>query len=249
MSTFAAVERPRIVSLRPLALPAEHGSWGFLFEPILLGLLVAPTFGGFCIAAGAVAAFLARHPLKLAAQDLIRGKRYPRTRACAWLAFGYGSIAAGFLVLAPPLALVALGAAVPFALIQFAFDARNRSRALMPELFGVLAPGAIAASIAIAADRTPAFAASLWLLVLLRSIPSILYVRAALRGESRNLMLGAHIAAAAAAFFVTPLAVVPMLVLFARALAPTEGIAAKTIGFRELGWGGVTVVLLALALH
>ena len=248
MSSVATLERPRMLSLRPLALPAEHGGWGFLLEPILLGLLVAPSFGGLCIGAGAVAAFLARHPLKLAAQDLVRGKRYARTRACGWLAFAYASIAAGFFVLAPARAIIALGAAIPFALIQFAFDARNRSRALMPELIGVLAPGAIAASIAIAAGRTPAFAATLWLIVILRSIPSILYVRAALRGESRGLALGAHIAAAVAAFFVTPLAVIPMLVLLARAIAPTEGLAAKTIGLRELAWGGVTVVLLALAM-
>src|SRR6185436_9751194 len=30
---------PRGVALRPLALPAEHGGWGFVLEPIVLGLL------------------------------------------------------------------------------------------------------------------------------------------------------------------------------------------------------------------
>ncbi|MDX2007394.1 MAG: hypothetical protein SFU83_19325 [Meiothermus sp.] len=30
------------VPLRSVALPNEHGGWGFTLEPILLGLLVAP---------------------------------------------------------------------------------------------------------------------------------------------------------------------------------------------------------------
>ncbi|VAV92581.1 Putative membrane-spanning protein, partial [hydrothermal vent metagenome] len=30
------------VNVRSIALPTEHGGWGFTLEPILLGLLVAP---------------------------------------------------------------------------------------------------------------------------------------------------------------------------------------------------------------
>lgn len=40
----------RTVKLRTVALPAEHGGWGFLFEPIVLGLLLAPT-GARCLGA------------------------------------------------------------------------------------------------------------------------------------------------------------------------------------------------------
>jgi YwiC-like protein len=244
VSSIAVSERPR-VSLRPLALPAEHGGWGFLLEPIVLGLIVAPSSGGVLIATGAVAAFLARHPLKLAAQDWLRHKRYPRTRACALLALGYGALAVACFAAAPWHAVAALAAALPFALAQFVYDARNRGRAFTPELFGVIAPGAIAGAIAIAAGRPVAFAATLWLLMALRAVPSILYVRSALRGSSRAAMISAHVVAIAIAAFISPVAGVAMVLLLVRAIPSTSGVAARMIGMRELAWGALTVGLLA----
>lgn len=246
MSSIAVSERPRVI-LRPLALPSEHGGWGFLLEPIVLGLIVVPSIGGAFIAAGAVAAFLARHPLKLAAQDLLRHRRYPRTRACELLALSYLAVAAVFFAFAPMRALIALATAIPFALAQFVYDARNRGRALTPELFGVLAPGAIAGAMAIAAGTPIAFAATLWLLIALRAVPSILYVRSSLRGFSRAAMLGAHAVAVAVAALISTIAAGAMLVLLVRAIPSTKGLAARTIGFREIGWGTLTVGLLALS--
>src|SRR3954465_13030737 len=79
-ATLAGRGAPRTpLHLRPLAIPNEHGGWGFLFEPIVLAGLAAPSLGGALVAIAAVAAFLARHPLKLAAGDVVRGRRYPRT--------------------------------------------------------------------------------------------------------------------------------------------------------------------------
>lgn len=244
MSSIAASERPKVV-WRPLALPSEHGGWGFLLEPVALGLLVAPSIGGLCIALGAVAAFLARHPLKLAIQDWLRHRRYPRSRACELLALGYAAAACAFLVMAPPRAVLALSAAIPLALAQFVYDARNRGRAFTPELLGVLAPGAIAGAIAVAAGRSLPFAATLWVLMALRAVPSIVYVRSALRGSSRKVMLGTHVAAVAIAALISPIAAVAMLLLLLRAIPSTARLAARTIGFREIAWGAATVVILA----
>lgn len=36
------VNRPAKVPPRPIALPVEHGAWGFLFEPLAAGLILAP---------------------------------------------------------------------------------------------------------------------------------------------------------------------------------------------------------------
>lgn len=241
-----ALGKPRVF-LRPLALPAEHGGWGFLLEPIVLGLLVAPSRGGWLIAAGAIGAFLARHPLKLAAQDWLRGKRYPRTRACASLAAAYAVPAGIALALVPLPALYALAAAIPFAALQFALDVRNHGRTLSAELAGVIAPGAIAMAVAIAGGVPSASAATLWLLLVLRGIPSILYVRYALRGEGRTPMMIAHAAAVAIASMIHPIAGLATLILFVRALVPVRGLAAKTIGMRELVMGVVTVLLFAVS--
>src|SRR5689334_962019 len=45
-------------SLRALALPTEHGGWGLLLEPLLLGLLIVPSAPGAAVAAAALGAFL-----------------------------------------------------------------------------------------------------------------------------------------------------------------------------------------------
>ena len=65
--------------LRTVALPAEHGGWALILEPIALGLLVAPSFRGLCIALAAFCCFLARQPLKLALSDHIKQRNLPRT--------------------------------------------------------------------------------------------------------------------------------------------------------------------------
>jgi hypothetical protein len=53
------------VSWRALALPVEHGGWGFVVEPLVLGLVLVPSGAGACLAGAALAAFLVRHPLRL----------------------------------------------------------------------------------------------------------------------------------------------------------------------------------------
>jgi len=250
MSSILLGERPR-VSLRPLALPAEHGGWGFLLEPVVLALLVAPSAAGALIGIGAVAVFLLRHPLKLAAHDSLRRRWYPRTGVCALLVVAYGIAALGAFfgafLLAGASALLPLLAAVPFGLTQFAFDARNRSRALRAELAGAIAPSAVAASIAVAGGRTGAVAIALAAIVLARSVPAVLYVRSILRGESRVAMLIAHGAAVLVAAIAGPwTALLAMCLLLIRAALPTAHIPARRIGIRELGWGAATVALVAL---
>ena len=69
------------VPLKRVLVPAEHGSWGFLAEPLVLGLAVAFSGAGLLLALAVVAAFLARQPLKLVWTDRRKGRRYPRTAA------------------------------------------------------------------------------------------------------------------------------------------------------------------------
>ncbi len=248
---LAAARGDRAVSLRPLAIPAEHGGWGFLLEPVVLALLVAPSFGGALIGIGATAVFLLRHPLKLAWHDWLRRHRYPRTRACELLVVVYGLAAlasfAGAGARSGPHALLPLLAAIPFGLTQFAYDARNRSRALPSELGGAIAPSFVAASIALAAARPAAIAIALAAVVLARSIPAVLYVRSILRHGRRTLMLVAHGLAVAVAAVVGPwTAMLAMCLLLMRAALPANNVPARRIGMRELGWGTVTVVLVAV---
>jgi len=235
------------VALRPLALPPEHGAWAFLLEPIAVGLLVAPSVSGAFIVFGAFAAFLARHPLLLALRDRKSGKRYPRTAICERLALGYAVLAALAFLQVGIKPMLPLVAALPLAIIHF----RNGGRSLAAELAGAIAPAATAAAIAIAGRASLFTALALWSLLAARAIVSVLYVRSALRGESRTVMLAAHGAAVAVAtalaftHAVSAGAVVAMLVLLARAV-PKQSLSARGVGMRELAYGALTVLLIAV---
>ena len=67
MEATSQLKRPASgVRISSVALPAEHGGWSLLLEPIALGLLLAPTVPGLFLSLAATGAFLARHPFKLA---------------------------------------------------------------------------------------------------------------------------------------------------------------------------------------
>src|SRR5215471_8997516 len=72
--------QPRVkngVRLKTIALPVEHGGWGFLLEPIALGLILAPSIAGLYLALSALMLFLARQPLTIVMVN--RHRESPRT--------------------------------------------------------------------------------------------------------------------------------------------------------------------------
>ena len=230
--------------IRPLAVPVEHGAWGFLLEPMILGLLIAPSASGVLIGIGSIAVFLLRQPAKLALHDW-RHSSYPRTAVCEALVAIYTFTAIVAFGATFSRALVPLLFAIPFGAVQFLLDYRKQNRSLTAELCGAITPAAVIASIVLASGKPIAIAAALSVVVLGRSIPAVLFVRSVLRGESRAVMLAAHTMAIAIAAFVSWAVVIAMSLLFARAIPLTSGIRAQTIGKREIGWGICFVVLTA----
>jgi hypothetical protein len=260
-----AVE-PRAVRLRGVALPVEHGGWGLTLEPIALGLLIAPSAPGFFLAVATLGGFLARHPLKLVMNDLRRGRQFARMRVAGFFAAGYGMIAAAGLLAAMMTAvdygfLLPLAAAMPLAALQLIYDGTGRSRALFPEMAGSLAMGAVAASIALAAGFPFPASLALWALLAARAAPTILYVRARLRILHRSTspttpVILAHTLALILSLLLTSLKVAPLLAALAflallwRAVmgfsARKTAMSAKQIGLRELCFGALTVLTIAL---
>jgi hypothetical protein len=249
----------KVINLRPFALPTEHGGWGFLFEPLVLAMIVAPSWCGALICAAAICGFLTRQPLKLAMQDLVRGKRFPRTRWCAIFATSYaaaaalaigGAIALGGWRIAIPFAIVA-----PLAIVNIIYDARNKSRALLPELTGPVAMASSAAAIALAGGKSMTAAFTLMALLALRALPSIVYVRTLITRAHRQqasalLPLVLHAIAVLIAAVIAPLATTIVLIaLLARAAyGLTHDVPpAKTIGWREMAWGAVFVITTGFA--
>jgi len=256
------------VRLRTVALPVEHGAWGFLLEPALLGLLVAWSSAGVALVIAGLAAIVLQTPLSLALSDVRRRRVYPRT-GLAWRFVAlYGvilgaAVAVAIVLAGTPAILVPALIAVPLALGQLWFDAHGRSREFAPEVLGALAIGSLAACIAVAAGWSIVAALGLWALLAARSVPTIAYVRARLRLErghtvdptrvwAMHLLALALVAVAVAFTDLAWLVLVPYVALAGRAALGVSrlrvSVPAKVIGFRELGFGVALVALLALVL-
>ncbi len=253
------------IPLKSIALPAEHGGWGFLFEPLLLGLLLAPSLVGAWVFVGALGIFLARHPVKLILNDLLRRRRSPRLGPALRFAIGYGLLAGAGLGLACLAAggqlLLPLLAALPLALVQLLYDARNQGRGLAPELAGAMAAGAFASAILLAGGWALSLALVPWLLLALKATSAVLYVRARLRLDrgvacQRGPVWVAHGVALLAAIVLAQSGYAPWFASAAFAvltLRAAMGLSEhrrpgppRSLGFWELGYGVLTTVLLAV---
>ena len=263
----AVSELPQVnrrVRLRAVALPLEHGGWGLLLEPILLGLLLAPSLAGLFISISATAAFLARHPFKLAMTDRHRQRVTRRTRLAQRLALAYA--AGTFLTFALAVQtggkafLLPLVLAAPIAIVQLSYDSVGKSRALIAELAGSLSTAALATAIAICGGWPRPMAFVLWALVSARSAPTILYLRARLRlirhkPASPGIVIGAHFAGVLLAIALAWLAAAPLFtvvamgILLIRAfvgLQSSKRTTPQRLGVGELAFGVITVAAISI---
>jgi hypothetical protein len=248
-----------------VALPLEHGGWGFLLEPILLGLLLAPNFAGLFLGLAVLGAFLLRTPLKLALKDRIRGKRYARKADAERFAALYAGLMGGSFALAlltsPHVFLAAIIPPLALALVQIPYDLKNRGREHVPEIAGALALNGAVMAILMAGGWTLTAALGVWATLALRTASSILYVRARLRLAREEVAspvaaltvhgLGLAVLAGVAATGRGPwLAAAGMAVLLVRAAAFLTGnrvaAPARVVGFQEMFFGALFAVLIAL---
>jgi hypothetical protein len=243
----------------------EHGGWGFLLEPIVLGLLLAWSWQGLGLSIAAIASFLLRQPLKILWSDYVAGRRTAREPVAIAVAAGYGAIAALGLVFAfreSWEAIAPLLIAGPLVLGLLWYDARGRSRDLAPELLAPVALAAVGASIVMLGGWSLASGCTVWALLSLRAVPSVLYVRGRLRlgyGRPTNLAVPAvaHLLAIALAVIpavrgLAPLSVIPLYaLLFLRSAVGLSRFrrkaSAKAVGFSEIGWGLASVAWIVLA--
>jgi hypothetical protein len=196
--------------------------------------------------------------------DWQRRKRYARTKAAERVMLVYSAVAViglvGAVALAGPEILVPFILMLPLAAIMFIGYAQNRGRDLLPELSGAAALAVTASGMALADGQSASLALALWIILNARNIPSILYVRARLRLEKEKpyslaLVLIANLIGVGSvlALIVSDLApilsFVALLILAARAvvgLSPyRRRVRTQTIGFLEIGYGLITVILTA----
>ncbi len=175
------------VRVRGIALPNEHGAWGFLFEPLVAAVAVAPSLASIWISLLVIGAFLTRQPLKILLSDWMAKRNLPQTAVALKFVLFYGAIfcigLAGSLTFARLENFVPFALIIPFGIYQIYCDVSRQSRQLLPELTGAIAISSSAAVIALAGGWTFPAAIALWGIFVARLIPSILYVRNRLRLE------------------------------------------------------------------
>lgn len=258
------VERPATRSpLRSVALPAEHGGWGLTLEPGLLGLLVAPSVGGLCIALGAMVAFLARTPLKVAAVDRRRGRVLARTRLAQRVAAGelavLAALAAGAVWWAEPSFWWPGVAALPLLAVEAWYEVRSRGRRLAPELAGAVGVCSVVAMVVLAGGGDARLAIGAWLVLAARATTSIPHVRAQIArlhgraSPTRAAAAGdvAAVALVAAAVALDPSlaagAVAVVVVMALQRLATGKPVPRPVVlGLRQMAMGSGVVIVTAL---
>ncbi|MFI5337407.1 MAG: YwiC-like family protein [Opitutales bacterium] len=251
-------------SLRTLLLPKEHGSWSLALEPLALGLLVAPSLPGAVLALAVMAGFFTRRPLKLGVTLPAVDPRWMEARRWAWRlgSVAVAAIVAVVLMANSASALWPLLLAVPFGAFFLWFDLRNEMREAEAELAGCTAFAVLPAAFATLAGWPPAHALGLAVIMLARSIPTVLAVRTFLRlGKGQPvgpaLPLFAAAGAALALAGLTVRGLVPhaapwlALLLLVRACFYTTPLRpdwpARRVGLIEMVAGAVFVAVLAIA--
>ncbi len=238
-------------------LPAEHGSWFMLGFPLVLGLLLRPSWGGLCLGLAALAFFLARPSLR----RVLTGQR-DALRFRALLLFG--TLSAGFgltaLVISGWRFLIPLACVAPLVLLALRADLQRAVRSLAVELAAQGAFAGLAAAI-LAAGAAPLLEAGrAWLFVTLVGGANLAHVRrllghahklAAAELDRRRIPVHAlHLLLIGmSALLLAPRGLAGLVwtgwtgLLYLRALAPYRPIPARTLGWRE---GGLSVLGLLL---
>lgn len=261
-SSRESIASARKIKLSQIALPTEHGSWGFLLEPLVAALAIAFSSGGVWISIMVIGAFLARRPL----QVLINQQSAPAGEmkaaaskfSAAFLLLAAIGLVGALLTSSFPV-LIPLATALPVATFQLYIESTTRGRHLVAELAGALVMPASAASIILAGGGSWPLAVAVWFLFAARFVPSILYIRNRLnleKGKTSSMILPAalHAAALISVSLIAFAGFLPMLVIPAFALLLGRSIyglsryrrrvKAMKIGVSEVVYGLVVVIAL-----
>jgi hypothetical protein len=242
-------------------IPRQHGAWSVLLLSTALGVLVAGRFTGasLLLLVGLLAVMPARHTAGL----WLRARRDdPRRRVLAIWVAGYALVAgAAGLALVVGLRLwwlVPIGALAGTAgAVMTLLERSGRDRTLGGEVLGMVGLSlAIPAAYTVSLGSADGCMVFLWLLGAMAFATSVLHVRHVLGRLGTLPSVGGHaaavlVAAVGGALGLLPqLAFVALLPALARAawpvLRPPQGRpAVRRLGFEELGYGIVFVLLAA----
>jgi len=251
---------------KALAVPNEHGGWGFTLEPTILGLMVAPNAAGWGLGLLALASFFARHPTKIALGDLRRGRLYPRTRVAIGFGLFYGALALAGLLLAWHTGnrsfVWPLLAGLPFVVAQIILDGLGLGRTFWGEIAGGLAMGGIATAIILAGGGHPVQAWGAWLILATRALVAVRYARAQIRrahGKSvskisiiSTAILSIAISAMGAFLGIAPwlgAAAIVLLSVHVVYMLEQPPVTARHVGWSQMFFGWLVAIMTAIGIR
>jgi hypothetical protein len=235
-------------------LPPEHGAWFMLGFPLALGLLLRPGLPSLLLALAAMAAFLARPPLR----RVLNGQRDGGVQIRALVLFGGLALALSALTLliSGPRFLIPALAVSPLVVVALWADAKRAVRSFPVELSAQGAFAGLAAAMVTAGGGTLLEGGRAWLFTLLVGGANLAHVRRML-GHARQmatgelnrrlwlvhglhlLLLAASVALLARHGWSGPAWIAWTLLLYGRALLPYHPLPARILGWRE---GGLSVL-------
>lgn len=256
------------IRAKAVALPVEHGSWGFLIEPLVAGIVIAPSTASTWVATLVIGTFLLRQPLKVILSGGKSARQLPQTALAFKFVFAYAAVlcagAIGCILYVRPESFVPFALVIPFVAYQIYCDATRNSRQLFAEIIGSVAISSSIAVIVLADgwDYPKAFA--LWAVMSIRFITSIIYVRNRLnleKGKKYSVIMpvSAHIFGAAIVLVLAVKGLSPymMVLMFSVLLTRCsiglssyrKKVKAIKIGIAEVVYGSLTVLCLVVGYY
>jgi hypothetical protein len=248
--------KPKIPVTR-IILPAEHGSWSLLFEPLTVGLAVAYSTAAPWVVLMMVGTFMLRQPLKIrviAHKNVQTARTAEKFLVLFALIAGVGFV--GTALTSSPWAFFPFAVAAPLAVQQFILDISTRGRSLVAELAGAVAISSSVAVGSLGGGLGFPNAMALWVILVGRFIPSILYVRNKLAFEKGRVhdAVSPVVANAASVLIILGLAFLGLASFFTAAMfvfflgraiyglrGERKGTRAMVVGITEVVFGVLTV--------
>lgn len=153
----------------------------------MLGLLLVPSWPGLGVALTVAAGFLIRNPVRVFLRARKRSTQSPRFAVARRMIVVYAVFAGLGLILCIATAGVTplwpLAAVSPLGALFVYYDSRNQGRSLVAELIGPLGLAAAVPAIVLAGEGGPILAWGGGAVVVLKALPTVVYIRARLRLE------------------------------------------------------------------
>lgn len=247
---------------RELVVPREHGSWSLALEPLVFGLIIAPSIAGGWLAVAVMAAFFARRPLRIAWSETRPARRQDAIVSLA--ACGCISLlaVAASIAVAGAAAMVWLVPSMVAGSWFLSYDLRNGGREEAAEIAGAAAFALLPMALAAVGGAAAAPAFAIGVVMCARAVPAVMCVRASLRAVKTGVRRPMPALVAALVAFVSTAALVRMELAPATALGavalftlrtlallvfPRPSFRARTIGMIEAVLGVAFVVAVGVA--